>query len=34
MGLTEVAKATAGVEISSKEPAMAAVTEAWDIRTW
>ncbi|MBC7925037.1 MAG: hypothetical protein H7039_05205 [Bryobacteraceae bacterium] len=34
LGLTEVAKATAGVEISSKEPAMVAVTEAWEIRTW
>ncbi|MCZ2404762.1 hypothetical protein IV498_16655 [Paenarthrobacter sp. Z7-10] len=34
LGLTEIATATAGVEISPKEPAMAAVTEAWEIRTW
>jgi hypothetical protein len=34
LGLTEVATAAAGVEISSNEPAMAAVTEAWEIRAW
>lgn len=34
LGLTETAKATAGVEIPPTEPVMAAVTKAWEIRTW
>lgn len=34
LGLSEVATASTGVEISSGEPAMAAVTRAWEIRTW
>lgn len=34
LGLTEVATATGGREISSREPAMVAVTEPWEIRTW
>lgn len=34
LGLTELATATAGREISAAEPALAAVAEPWEIRSW
>lgn len=34
LGLTDAATATAGREISATEPAMIAVTDPWEIRTW
>ncbi|MDQ0093596.1 hypothetical protein [Paeniglutamicibacter psychrophenolicus] len=34
LGLAEVAHADAGREIRTREPSMAAVTNAWGIRSW
>lgn len=34
LGLTELAEATLGEEISLTDPAMATVTKAWEIRAW
>ncbi|QHK18532.1 RES domain-containing protein [Pseudarthrobacter psychrotolerans] len=34
LGLTEVAEAASGEEISPRESALATVTEAWEIRVW